>query len=261
MKLLKTLLFMMIILFSSIIIAQNPTHHIDFAYGAAYNLELDWTYSRLAKRGFNHDVNLTYFKQSNDKLFSIEAKYMTGLLGTKGNNENKVSNLVTDFLLKYLTKIDRFSNNKRVVFGGISGDFRSNIWFPQVSRLRYGWDIHAGIGASIFTYYNISSKISIQYEMDLPFIGVLWRSHNNGQQLVTEEIQLEKGTAASAFETPRFSHLLNTIYLDNSIKVNYDLADNFDLYYNWGFSYKYIKKPLIKKGFKFINLLGIKYKL
>jgi len=204
---------------------------------------------------------LGYFNQNNDKILSIQATYIAGTLGTKGNDVNKVSNLATDFFVKYLTKIDRFSNDKRTVYGGISTDFRSDIWFPQFSRLRYGWDIHTGIGASIFTNHTISTKISVQYEMDLPLIGVLWRSHNNGQQLVTEEVQLEKGTSASAFETPRFSYLLNTIYFDNSFKVNYNLTDKFDLYYNFGFSYKYIKKPLIKKGYKFINLVGIKYKL
>jgi len=261
MKLFKTLLFMMSIFFSSILMAQKPIKQIDFAYGAVYNLDLDWTYSRLAKRGFNQNINLGYFKQNNDKIFSIQATYITGSLGTKGNDVNKLTNLVTDFLVNYLIKIDRFSNDKNTVFGGISGDFRSNIWFPQFSRLRYGWDIHTGIGASIFTRHTISTKIAIEYEMDLPLIGVLWRSHNNGQQLVTEEVQLEKGTAASAFEIPRFSHVFNTIYFDNSFKMNYDLAARFVLYYNFGVSYKYINKPLVKKGFKFINLLGIKYKL
>jgi len=69
-------------------------------------------------------------------------------------------------------------------------------------------------------------------------IDILWRPHNIGQQLVTEAVQLEKGTSASAFETPRFSHLFNTLYFDNSFKLIYKLKGRFDLYYNIVFSIK-----------------------
>lgn len=228
-----------------------------FAYGQAYNLKLDRTYSRLAKNGFNHLFNLEYENLNNNRVIDIQSSFMIGTLKTKGNNVNFIDNYAGNLKLRYLKKID--INNLSVYAGG-NINFGGDVWFPQDSELRYAWDINLGTGLATSLRYKINPKLSFQYDLDIFLLGILWRSHNNGQQLITEEIQLEKGFIASAFETPRFSHIFNTLYIDNSFKLFYAVSDKMDIYYNFILLYENIEQPLVKKGYEFNNSIGIAYK-
>ena len=231
-----------------------------FAYGQAYNLKLDRTYSRLAKNGFNHLFNLGYENLNNNRIINIEGGFMIGTLKTKGNNINFIDDYSGNLKVRYLKKIKKIDINNLSVYAGGNINFRGEVWFPQGSELRYGWDINLGIGLATSVRYKINPKLSFQYDLDISLLGILWRSHNNGQQLITEEIQLEKGMIASVFETPRFSHIFNTLYIDNSFKLFYAVSDKIDIYYNFILSYTHIKQPLVKKGYEFNNAIGITYK-
>lgn len=92
-------------------------------------------------------------------------------------------------------------------------------------------------------------------------MGVLWRPHNNGQQLTTEEIQLERGIIASGLETPQIAHLFNTLYFDNSFNIIYIVSERINFYCTFSISYDYLKHPLIKKGYEFHNSFGLALKL
>jgi hypothetical protein len=168
---------------------------------------------------------------------------------------NKYSNKI---IIHYLGNINKLTCRNFVTSIGLNLGFRGNIWFPNESYLRYAWDINSGFGSSIRFLYRLSDKFNFQIDSDLFLVGLLWRSHNNSQQLTTEEIQLEKGIVASAFEVTRFSNLFNTIYIDNSFYFTYLLSKNVNLYYNFIFSYQYITKPLLKKGYVFTNTVGLK---
>jgi len=258
-------LFIIFYLSSFSIFAQNDTNtfnsnRVYFAYGQSYNLKLDQTYSRLAKHGFIHLFQLGYEKVKNDKLFEVRGGLMIGNLKTKGNNINTIDDMSGSLRIRYLKRVERISSTNLSIYFGANIDFRGDLWFSQNSQLRYGWDINLGSGFSTSIRYKIKPKLSLQYDLDIPLIGVLWRSHNNGQQLITEEIQLEKGTIASAFETPRFSHVFNTLYLDNSLKLYYSLSSKINIYYGFSICYIHIKEPLIKKGYEINNLVGITYK-
>lgn len=231
-----------------------------FAYGKAYNLKLDRTYSRLAKNGFNHLYSLGYSSLNNKRIITIEGNFIIGTLQTKGNSINTIYDYVGNVKFEYLKRVNKINNSRLSVYVGGNTNLRGDIWFPQDSDLRYGWDINFGTGMATSVLYRINPKLLFQYNLNISLLGILWRSHNNGQQLTTEEIQLENGILAAAFETPRFSHLFNTLYLDNSLKLFYNLSTKIDLYYNFGLSYKHIKEPLVKKGYEFNNSLGIAYK-
>jgi len=253
------------LLFSFGVFAQSNTdtitsNRLHFAYGQVYNLKIDKTYSRLAKNGFNHFIDLGYHKINSNRIIDINGSFMIGTLKTKGNTVNIINDYAGNIQFRYLKNIQKLSKNNLSVYIGGNLGFRGDIWFPKGSELRYGWDINLGTGLATSIIYKINSKFSMQYDLDVPLIGVLWRSHNNGQQLVTEEIQLEKGLLTSSFETPRFSHFFNTLYLDNSVKLFYNVSNKIDLYYNLGLSYRYIKEPLVKKGYEINNSLGIIYK-
>jgi hypothetical protein len=231
-----------------------------FSYGQTYNLKLDNTYSRLAKNGFTHTLNFGFENVKSSRIIETQGGLIFGSLKTKGNNINIINDFAGNLKLRYLTKINQLNkNNLQVYVGGIF-NFRGDIWFPRNSDLRYGWDINLGTGISTLLQYKINPKLIFQYHFDLPVIGVLWRSHNNGQQLVTEETQLEKGIIASAFGTPRFSNLFNTLYIGNSFKLHYSISKRVTLFYNLTISYIFIKKPLAKKGYEFSNAIGIAYK-
>ncbi len=254
-----------ICLFSARIFAQEnqdttPASKIYFTFGQAYNLKLDRTYSRLAKNGFNHRLDLGYENVNNNRIIDIQGSFMIGTLKTKGNTINVINDYAGNLKLKYLKKMDKIAHPDLSIYVGGNVDFRGDIWFPQNNELRYGWDINLGTGISSSMRYKINSKLKLQYDLDIPLIGVLWRSHNNGQQLITEEIQSEKGIIASAFETPRFSHVLNTLYIDNSFKLYYSVSNKVDMYYNFAVSYRRIKEPLVKKGYELNNAIGIAYK-
>lgn len=258
-------ILMTISLFSLGLFSQNgqditTTNKIYFDYGQAYILKLDKTYSRLAKNGFNHFFNLEYENVNHNRVLDVQGSFMFGALKTKGNSINIINDYAGNFKLKYLKKINKINKTNLSLYLGGNINFRGDIWFPQNNELRYGWDINLGIGFSTSLRYKLNPKLTFQYDLDISIIGVLWRSHNNGQQLITEEIQLEKGIIASAFETPRFSHLFNTLYIDNSFKLFYSVSKKVDLYYNFAVSYKRIKKPLLKKGYEFNNAIGIVYK-
>ncbi len=258
--LLITMLFSFGLFAQNIIINNSDTitaSKLYFAYGQAYNLKLDRTYSRLAKNGFNHLFNLGYENLNDNRVINIEGSFMIGTLKTKGNNINVINDYAGNLKLKYLKKI---TLNNLSVYAGGSINFRGYVWFPQGSELRYAWDINLGIGLATSVRYKINPKLFFQYDLDFPLLGILWRPHNNGQQLTTEEIQLEKGVFASAFETPRFSHIFNTLYIDNSFKLFYAVLDKINIYYNFTLLYDYIKQPLVKKGYAFNNSIGITYK-
>ena len=231
-----------------------------FSYGQAYNLKLDRTYSRLAKNGFNHLYYLGYENLNNKRIIDIQNSFMIGSLKTQGNDVNTINNYAGNLKLRYLKNIKKLSKNSLSVYTGVNINFRGDVWFPKDSELRYGWDINLGIGLATLVHYKINPKLSFQYNLDISLLGVLWRSHNNGQQLITEEVQLENGLIASAFETPRFSHIFNTLYIDNSLKLFYVVSPKIDVYYNFILSYTHIKQPLIKKGYEFNNAIGIAYK-
>ncbi len=239
---------------------SEVTKNIYFSYGLVYNLKIDKTYSRLAKNGFNHFFSFGFEKKYSNKIFSVHGNFMKGTLKTKGNSINYVDNYGGNFILRYLMKNQKLSNDKISFFLGLNANFKGDVWFPQKSELRYGWDIYLGAGVATSLLYKINNKLSFRYDLDAPLIGVLWRSHNNGQQLITEEIQSEKGIAASAFETPKFSTIFNTIYLDNSFKLFYSISNKLDIFYNLIISYKHIKNPLIKTGYELNNSFGLNYK-
>jgi hypothetical protein len=238
----------------------TKSNKIYFEYGQAYNLKLDRTYSRLAKNGFNHLFNFGYENINNNRVIDIQGCFMIGTLKTKGNTINVINDYAGNLGLKYLKKINKKKQTNLSLYIGGHIDFRGDIWFPQNNELRYGWDINLGTGFSTSLHYKINTKLKLQYDLDIPLIGVLWRSHNNGQQLITEEIQSEKGIIASAFETPRFSHVLNTLYINNSFKLFYFVSNKIDMYYNFSVSYRRIKEPLVKKGYELNNAIGIAYK-
>ncbi len=242
--------------------SQNPvtSNRLYLAYGQAYNLKLDRTYSRLAKNGFNHLLNLGYENVTNNRIVNVEGVFMIGTLKTKGNSTNVIDDYAGNLKLKYLQKINKKKVSNLSIYVGGNIDFRGDVWFPQNSELRYAWDVNLGTGFSTSLYYKINTKLRFRYELDIPLIGILWRSHNNGQQLVTEEIQLENGIIASVFETPRFSHVFNTLYIDNSFKMVYTVSNKVNIYYNLSVSYRRIKEPLVKKGYEFNNAIGVVYK-
>jgi hypothetical protein len=259
----------MTMLFSFGLFAQNifvknsdtiTSSKLFFAYGQAYNLKLDRTYSRLAKNGFNHLFNLGYEKLNNNRVIDIEGSFMIGTLKTKGNNINVINDYTGNLKLRYLIEIKKIDINNLSVYAGGNINFGVDIWFPQNSELRYAWDINLGTGLATSIRYKINPKLSFQYDLDISLLGILWRSHNNGQQLITEEIQLEKGFIASAFETQRFYNIFNTLYIDNSFKLFYAVSDKIDIYYNFILLYENIEKPLVKKGYEFNNAIGIAYK-
>ena len=227
------------------------------AYGQSYNLKLDETYSRLPKNGFNHLFNLRYENQKNARVMNFQGSFMIGTLKTKGNNINIINDYAGNLKFRYLKKINNIDLSNLSVYVGGNLDFRADAWFPQNAELRYAWDINLGTGFSTSARYWINTKLTLQYDFDISLIGVLWRSHNNGQQLLTEEIQLENGIIASAFETPRFSNVINTSYIDNSFNVFYSVSKQTNIYYNFAVSYRHIKQPLIKKGYEFNNTIGI----
>lgn len=255
----KCIYISLLICLSSLgIYAQNetPSNSLQIAYGQSYNLKLDETYSRLAKKGFNHFFNLEYTKTtSNNNIINADISFILGKLKTKGNSNNIIKDYNGNIKFKYLSKIP----NSSIYLGG-NVNFRGDLWFPRNSELRYGWDINLGIGFSALLNCNINSKIRIKNYLDVSLIGTLWRSHNNGQQLTTEETQFENGSLSSLFETPRFSHLLNTAYIDNLFKILYAFSDRIDLQYNFITSYTHIKKPLLKKGYEFSSTIGVAYK-
>ncbi len=240
--------------------SDTSTSNLYFAYGQAYNIKIDRTYSRLAKNGFNHLFNLGYENLKNNRAINVDGSFMIGTLKTKGNDINFIDNYSGNLKLRYLKKIKEININNLSIYAGGNINFRGDVWFPQNSELRYAWDINLGIGLATSILYKINPKLFFQYNLDFSLLGILWRSHNNGQQLITEEIQLERGFIASAFETPRFSHMLNTLYIDNSLKLFYAISEKINLYYNYTLSFGYMKQPLIKKGYEFNNALGIIYK-
>ncbi len=240
---------------------NDTSSKLSVTYGQTYNLKIDTTYSRLARKGFNHRFSLWYeHARKHDRIINVRSAFMFGTLGTEGNDLNTLTNYSGFLSSDYLQEIHSLSTSNFSVYAGFNAGIKSEIWFPELSVLRYGWDINAGVGGSASARYTISPHVFCQYDLVLHLIGVLWRSHNNGQQLTTEEIQLEHGIVASAFETPRFSHLFNSLYLDNSVKLIFAASDKIDVYYNVMVAYRHITQPLVKKGYELNNAIGISYK-
>jgi len=254
--------FIIIILFflSEMLGQEISMKSISFSYGQTYNVKLDRTYSRLSKNGFNHFFNTEYKVLNRSKSINIQSNFMIGTLKTKGNNINLIDNYAGNLRLKYLKKIGKINVENLSIYVGGNINFSGDVWFPHNSKLRYAWDIYLGIGLAISICHKINSKLFFQYDLDIFLLGVLWRSHNNGQQLITEKIQLEKGLFASVFEIPRFSYIVNTLYVNNSFKLLYIVSNKVDIYYKFTLLYEYIKQPLVKKGYEFSNSIGVTYK-
>ncbi len=231
-----------------------------FAYGQAYNLKIDKTFSRLVKNGFNHFFYLGYTNFSKPKIISTELNFMTGTLKSRGSERNLFNNYAGNIKLEYLKNISKVSNSKLSLYIGGSINMRGEVWFPQ-NLLAYGWDIDFGTAMNAVLQCKISPKLIFQYNMSVSLFGILWRSPNNGQQLTTEEIQLEKGIIAAAFEKTRFSHPFNTLYIDNSFRLFSNFSSKLNFYYHLIVSYKKINQPLIKKGYEFNNTIGLMYRL
>lgn len=238
---------------------QSPAHqrHLLLAYGQVYHLKLDQTYSRLAKRGFNHSFALGYHNLNQRHFFGGQLNFMTGKLGTKGNQINFLTNYAGGLQLWYLKKLTSW--NALDLYLGLNLGLRGEIWFPPPDLLRYGWDINSGLGASSIVNYKIKPTLEVRYRLDLQLFGVLWRSHNNGQQLTTETIQLERGLVATAFENSYFSQPFNSFYFDQSFLLSYTIAEKWKLWYRLTIAYKQIKLPVLKKGYQFDNLIGVAY--
>jgi len=234
-----------------------PMKSITFAYGQSYKLKLDNTYSRLAKNGFNHLLNLEFLTLNINRIIEIQSNFMLGTLKTKGNNINLIDAYSGNIKLRYLENIKAINIKNLSLYVGGNINFSGEMWFPHGSELRYAWDIYFGIGLSSSLRYKINTIFSFQYDLDFSLFGVLWRSHNNGQQLITEEIQLEKGLISTVFEKHRFSHVFNTLHMDNVFKLTYSISNKMDFYYKFTLSYEYIKQPLIKKGYEFNNSIGV----
>ena len=253
------------ILFSSSTMAQKDKNSIlskklRFGYGLAYNIKLDRTYSRLPKNGANHLFNIEYENVNEKRIVSGHLNFMLGTLKSKGNNVNNINDYSGYLKTRYLRRINITDVPKLSFYLGANATFRSDFWFPKESQLRYGWDANLGLGLATSIRYLINHKLIIQYDTDISLIGILWRSSNNGQQLETEEVQLERGLVATAFSVPRFSHVQNTLYVDNSIKLSYTLFNKIEAYYGMELSYRYIQNPLLKKGYEWNNLIGLAYK-
>ena len=237
--------------------AQNG---LFLSYGQAYNLKLDQTYSRLAKNGLNHLFYLGYRHLNDNRIIGAESSFMMGNLNTDGNDVNIINDYAGNLKVEYLRRIKKINVDHLSVYAGGNINFRGDFWFPGSSDLRYAWDFNLGAGLAAAAIYKFNPKLSIQYDLSVSLLGVLWRSHNNGQQLTTEEIQLEKGLIASAFETPRFSHTFNTLYLDNSFRLFYNFSNNVGIYYHFILSYRNIQQPLVKKGYESNNSIGLVFK-
>lgn len=241
-------------------IAAAGSSKLSIACGPAYSLKKDRTYSRLTKNGFNSNFIMDYEYTGAGRLSDFYGSLILGTLGTEGNDVNKLDNYSGIITFRYLWKINKLSPGILSVFAGINTSFRAEIWFPRQSFLRYGWDINTGLGGSAAVRYSFNSKLSCRYNMDIHLIGGLWRSHNNGQQLSTEEIQFERGILASAFENFFFSNIFNSLYIDNSVKLVLSASSNIDLFYDFTMGYRYIKEPLLKNGYELNNTIGISYR-
>ena len=237
---------------------NNNSKSFFLAYGQNEHLKMDETYSRLPKKGLVHDINFGYEKLNDKKGFSLEARFSTGELTTEGNDINFIDHYGGNFKVRFLKKA-KGKSTKIASYWGTLHNVRADVWFPKNNELRYAWDIYWGVGISLKTRYAISSKITLDYTLDFPLIGVLWRAHNNGQQLSTEEILLEKGIVEASLETPRLAHFSNTTYIDNVLKVYFNVSERTHFFYRFGFTDQNIQQPLTKKGTEKTNSIGFNF--
>lgn len=255
-------LFLGLLFCCSDALAQEKANQLSLSYGVLYGLKSDKVYSRLPRYGINHTANLAYENKHKNRLIGVDLYFSTGTLGANTSKISQLSNFAGALSLRYLFKLapDKLEDKKITLYAGVSMAFRGEIWFPQYALLAYGWDLNAGVGTNVSVRYEFSPKLFAQYDFDMHTLGVVWRPHNNGQQLTTEKIQKDEGILAAALETPRFSHPFNALYLTNSVKIVYALSDKFEIYYNFILGYRYIKVPLVKKGYDLKNLIGLTYK-
>ena len=246
----------------SLVNAQNKSNQLSLSYGFSYNLKFDAVYSRLPRSGFNHAGNLTYNHIHEKRWIAASLDFSTGLLGVNGSRISQLGTYAGALSLKYLFRIapEKIQLEQLALYVGVSAGLRGEIWFPQRTVLNYGWDINTGLGLAVGLNYQLHEKWTLQYQLDFHGLGIVWRPHNNGQQLITEELQKEQGTLAAAFETPRFAHWGNTIYMTHALKVNYAIHPKIDLYYQFILDYRHINVPLVRKGYDLKHLIGITYK-
>lgn len=237
-------------------------HHISLSYGGMYMTRFDAVYSRLPRFGGSHYGRLGYEYQSAKHLISSAVDFSIGILGVNNSTVGELYAFNAAVRLKYLTRIaaQKIKEEKFKLYLGGSIGFRGELWFPVTSVLAYGWDLNLGLNLEAVAQYQITPKLWLRYDFSLHSLGILWRPHNNGQQLITEELQKEGGTIAAAFETPRFAHVANAFYLDNQISLGYAFNKHWTIHYAFVFNYKHINQPLRKKGFDINNVIGITYK-
>jgi len=239
--------------------SQERINRVSLNYGKTYHVKLDQTYSRLAKSGFTDYLSLDYEYLDDDRIMGVQTFFGLGELTTNNNLGSKLVSYSSGLSFRYLRRISVESLSKCSLYAGLNFGLGGELWFPD-SALAYGWDINSGVGTAIAAIYQINSKLYFKYDFDMYLLGVLWRSNNNGQQLTTEEIQLQKGIAASAFESPRFSNTFNNLKINNSLKIAWCLSDRLEFSYVFMLAYRCIQKPLIKKGYEFNNAIGLSLK-
>ena len=237
--------------------SPESRRELSFAYGQAYHLKLDHTYSRLPKRGFTNSFALGFNNLNPKRTFGGQLNFINGQLGTHGNQVNLLTNYAGGLQLWYLKKMKSLKTFD--FYLGLNLGLRGEIWFPPAGLLRYGWDISSGLGSSFSIHSKIKPKLALRYRFDLQLLGVLWRSHNNGQQLTSEKIQLEQGFVATAFENAHFAQPFNSFYLDHSFLLSYEIGVRWTLCYRFALSYKHLKPPLLKKGYQLDNMIGLAF--
>lgn len=242
--------------------AQEKSNQISLAYGFSYNLKFDAVYSRLPRFGFNHIGRLGYNHLHEKRWIGASLDFSTGSLAISNSRISQLSTYAGNLSLKYLFRIapEKIRLEDFALYIGASIGLRGEIWFPQYAVLSYGWDINAGLGVALGFNYQLHKKWTLQYLLDFHTLGILWRPHINGQQLITEELQKEQGTLAAAFETPRLAHWGNTIYMVHTFKINYAIHSKIDLCYQFILDYRHINVPIARKGYDLKHLIGFTYK-
>lgn len=239
---------------------QPPaTHHIEISGGLDFMIKLDEAYSRLRRTGSPSQFLLSYQYAYQEMIVETNLTFALGELKVSDDSFNSLTAYRGGLSVSFLHIIPPLSTETFRVYMGSDLRVRGGIWFPNDDVLRYGWDIHTGLGMDALVQYMISSDMSVEYKTDLFLAGMLWRPHINGQQLTTEEIQLESGLIATAFENPRFAHPFNSLYTTHSLRFLYQLIPSVGFLYSFNLAYAYTDAPVVKKGFDIANRLSIRF--
>ena len=246
----------------SILSAQEAfkKHQVFLSIDFSKAWKIDKTYSRLPKQGTVFGGFIGYEYQNPKYIVSTQANFFMGTLETATNTLNKVKpSIGGELFVKYLRKVSLIKSPKIKSYIGGRYVLRADLWFPLRNVFRYGWDLNTGLDLSARVRYQWLTKLSVQYETDLHLIGVLYRPHNNGQQLSTEKLQLEKGYLATATENPYFSTPLNSFYWNNRLGLYYRFNPSWKVFFLWQLDYLNLSPPLVKKGFTSHQIIGISF--